>query len=124
MLNICVVGSRTISKNKTFEILDEFFILRKKSNITFYSGGCKKGVDSYINEYYKNFANSSFIEVPADWKKYGRGAGFIRNEKLAKMMSYLSNSLVIAIWDGMSKGTENMIAQCKKYNVPCYIKIV
>ena len=124
MLNICVIGSRSASKEKTFEILDEFFILRKKANIAFYSGGCKKGVDSYIQEYSEHFKDSNFIAIPANWQKYGRGAGFIRNEKLAKIMSELANSLVIAIWDGVSKGTAHMIEQCKKYNVPCYIKLI
>jgi hypothetical protein len=42
---------------------------------------------------------------PADWRRYGKRAGSIRN---ALMLS-LGCSRVIAFWDGYSRGTEHMI---------------
>jgi hypothetical protein len=42
---------------------------------------------------------------PADWRRYGKRAGPIRN---ALMLS-LGCSRVIAFWDGYSRGTEHMI---------------
>lgn len=41
---------------------------------------------------------------PADWKKYGSSAGYIRNDEMAKYADCL-----IAFWDGKSKGTKHMI---------------
>lgn len=43
-------------------------------------------------------------EFPADWKTYGKRAGVIRNECMANYAEVL-----IAFWDGKSKGTKNMI---------------
>jgi hypothetical protein len=41
---------------------------------------------------------------PADWQKYGKPAGVIRN----KEMAYYGDVL-IAVWDGKSRGTRHMI---------------
>ena len=47
---------------------------------------------------------------PADWKKYGRAAGPIRNEQMAKVADRL-----IAFWDGKSRGTKSIINLAKKH---------
>lgn len=47
----------------------------------------------------------SYIRFPADWDKYGRSAGMIRNREMAKYAEAL-----IAIWDGRSRGTSNMMS--------------
>lgn len=45
------------------------------------------------------------VEVfPADWKKYGKKAGFIRNIDIVK-----AADRVVAFWDGVSKGTGHTI---------------
>lgn len=41
---------------------------------------------------------------PADWGRYGLGAGPIRNRKMAERATHL-----IAFWDGRSRGTLDMI---------------
>ena len=41
---------------------------------------------------------------PADWSKYGKAAGPVRNRQMAEYADAL-----IAIWDSKSKGTKNMI---------------
>ena len=41
---------------------------------------------------------------PADWDKYGKSAGYRRNELMADNADAL-----IAFWDGASKGTKHMI---------------
>lgn len=43
-------------------------------------------------------------EFPADWNKYGKGAGHIRNRHMAEHADVL-----IAFHDGQSRGTANMI---------------
>jgi hypothetical protein len=53
----------------------------------------------------------------AEWKKYGRSAGPIRNKKMAEYADQL-----LAIWDGSSKGTKNMIEEMSKLNKP--VKII
>ncbi len=48
-------------------------------------------------------------EFPAEWDRYKRAAGPIRNTEMAEYATHL-----IAFWDGNSPGTNNMIAQAKK----------
>lgn len=43
-------------------------------------------------------------KFPAAWNKYGNGAGMRRNAEMAEYADAL-----IAVWDGESKGTQNMI---------------
>lgn len=51
---------------------------------------------------------------PADWDRHGNRAGLIRNEEMAAAGA----SLCIAFWDGKSTGTQHMIDQAKKYDIP------
>lgn len=41
---------------------------------------------------------------PADWNKYGKSAGCIRNEEMA-----VYADMLVAFWDGESRGTKHMI---------------
>ncbi len=44
-----------------------------------------------------------------DWDKFGTGAGPIRNQQMAKYAEAL-----IAVWDGRSHGTRDMIGKAKR----------
>lgn len=52
------------------------------------------------------------IEFPANWTKYGKSAGPVRNIEMANYATHL-----IAFWDGESKGTKHMIDVAKKHNL-------
>jgi len=43
-------------------------------------------------------------QFPAQWEKYGRSAGYKRNDEMAKHADVL-----LAFWDGESRGTKHMI---------------
>ena len=43
-------------------------------------------------------------QFPADWDKYGKGAGYKRNQQMADFSDGL-----LAFWDGKSRGTAHMI---------------
>ena len=86
-------------------------------SLVFVSGNCK-GADLIGEKYAKEHGYE--IEIfPAEWKKYGRAAGPIRNEKIAEISDY-----VICFWDGKSKGTFSMIQEAKKLNKPLRIKYI
>ena len=87
-------------------------------NVTLISGHAK-GADTLAEKY----ASEKGIPIkvfPAEWTKYGKAAGPIRNRA---MLDYAKeqNPVVVAFWNGESRGTGNMIKQAKKAGVECYI---
>ncbi len=66
--------------------------------------GKAKGVDTLGEQYGKEF-DIPIEYFPANWKQYGLSAGHIRNKQMSDNATAL-----IAIWDGESRGTKNMIA--------------
>lgn len=54
-----------------------------------------------------------------DYKTYGRSAPLIRNKTIAD-----NSNLVLAFWDGKSKGTQNIILYCIKQNIPFKIFMI
>lgn len=52
----------------------------------------------------------------AEWDKYGKRAGMVRNRQMA-----LYGDALIALWDGTSKGTHNMIAEARARDLPVVI---
>lgn len=73
--------------------------------------GVARGADK-LGVKYAEERGYKIKEFPANWNKYGRSAGPIRNNE----MSLYADAL-IAFWDGKSKGTGNMIKLAKKRNL-------
>lgn len=81
-------------------------------------GGGAKGVDALGAEWAMNNM-IPFKEFPADWVAHGRAAGPIRNAEMAEYAHAL-----LAIWDGKSAGTRDMISQAKKRKLAVEIVVV
>ena len=76
--------------------------------------GCAKGIDTLGEQW--AVENSIPVKYfPADWKRYGRAAGHIRNEEMARYADAL-----IAIWDGNSLGTKNMVQNAAMHELKIY----
>lgn len=86
--------------------------------ITEVVSGAAKGVDSIGEEIAYNFG-IPVVSFPAEWDKYGKAAGHIRNEQMAKYADAL-----IAIWDGRSPGTKHMITVAKKLGLQVYLEVL
>lgn len=71
------------------------------------SGGAR-GVDTLGEQAAAAFGIPVKV-FPADWVTHGRAAGPIRNQQMAAYATAL-----IAIWDGKSTGTLNMIKQAER----------
>lgn len=98
-MRLIIAGGRDFSdKEKLYEEV------AKLENITEIVSGKAKGADS-LGEQYAKDNNISVKLFPANWKKYGKAAGPIRNEEMAKYADSL-----IAFWDGKSLGTKSMIS--------------
>lgn len=78
--------------------------------------GMAKGADM-LGARYAQEREYHIRYFPADWDKYGKRAGPIRNEEMAKNADAL-----VAFWDGESSGTKNMIETAERYNLAVRIK--
>lgn len=78
--------------------------------------GMAKGADM-LGARYAQERGYKIRYFPADWDKYWKRAGPIRNEEMAKNADAL-----VALWDGKSPGTRNMIETAEKYNLAVRIK--
>lgn len=81
--------------------------------------GCAKGADSCA-EVWADDASATHEHYPAQWDKYGRAAGPIRNRQ---MLEEGKPDVVIAFHDDLSKskGTRDMIDQAKRAGLPVYL---
>lgn len=59
-------------------------------------------------------------EFYADWAGQGRAAGHIRNADMGKFAKAHGGKL-LALWDGVSRGTKGMIEWAQKNELPYYI---
>ncbi len=77
--------------------------------------GCAKGADS-ISGYIARQLSYVVLEFPANWNKYGKAAGAIRNKQ---MLDEGNPDLVLAFHTNIekSRGTKNMIEQAKKRGI-------
>ena len=101
MIKVIIAGGRNFDDfNKLCQVCDEF--LQGQNNIEIVSGAYK-GAD-LLGERYAAERNYQIKQFPADWRRYGKSAGLKRNTEMAAYADIL-----IAFWDGKSKGTKNMI---------------
>lgn len=108
-----IAGSRTIHDIKQ---LGDALLLAPFSPTTEISGRAR-GVD-VLGERFARARGLPIEYFPADWEKHGKKAGHLRNIEMAHAAQAL-----IAVWDGESKGTGNMIeiAEAKGLEVFVYV---
>lgn len=108
-MRILFCGDRNWSHYKT--IVDVMLELRP----TLVIEGEAAGADSMAREAAEDYL-IAVLPFPADWKKYGRAAGPIRN---SQMLKEGKPELVVAFHDDIttSKGTKNMVEQAKKNGI-------
>ena len=100
-MKVIIAGSRNFNDyNQLCELCDDLFKDCKNVEIV---SGTANGADK-LGERYANERGYKLHRFPADWDKYGKSAGYIRNEEMANF----SNALIV-FWDKKSKGTKHMI---------------
>jgi hypothetical protein len=110
-MRVIIAGSRTIRQyEKVCEAvqLSGFAISRVVS-------GLAQGVDMLAVRYALE-QGLPCDPFPAEGKKWGRRAGYRRNEQMAQHADAL-----IAIWDGRSPGTRHMIEVAKERGIPIFV---
>jgi hypothetical protein len=108
-MKVVIAGSRTI---RDYEAVARAIKL-SGWEITEVVSGTAKGVANYV-EMWGEINSVPIKKFPADWDKYGKAAGPIRN---AAMAEYADAAIVLI--ENKSTGATNMVAQMKKRNKPC-----
>ena len=112
-MRVIVAGSRGItSATLVYSHLDR--ILGDRPEITVISGTAR-GVDQ-LGEQWGMDRGHDVERYPADWDRYGKSAGYRRNEVMAKNADAL-----IAFWDRDSRGTKHMIDLAETYGLIVFV---
>jgi hypothetical protein len=111
-MRLIIAGSRTFSNYNMLKtsILTNYSL----ESLEIISGGAR-GADS-LGERFAHEHSLKIHRYPAQWDKYGKSAGYRRNEQMA-----LNADACIVFWDGTSRGTQHMINLCEKHGLPCVV---
>lgn len=112
-MRVIIAGSRNIT---------DYILIKKaivesglKDDITEIISGGARGVDS-LGEIYANEYDIPIKRFSVNWNKYGKRAGYVRNQEMA-----MYGDALIAIWDGKSKGTSHMIDIAEEMGLHVFI---
>lgn len=110
-MKVIIAGSRSITNAATVAnaIKESGFPV---SEVV--SGGAR-GVDK-IGEFYAAIDKIPIKQFIPDWDGLGKVAGFIRNQAMADYADAL-----IAVWDGKSRGTKDMIDRATKKGLKVFV---
>lgn len=114
---VIIAGSRGFGNYKLLrETCNKFLREKRKTCNVIVVSGHARGADLLGEKYAKD--EGFDLEIyPAEWKKFGKTAGFRRNEQMSNVADAL-----IAFWDGDSHGTKHMIDIMREKNL--LVKVV
>jgi len=100
---LAIVGSRSVAESRFPEFEERITAALESSGCDAIVSGGARGADM-IAEIYAIRHNLPIRIFRAEWEKYGKIAGMLRNSEIVKQCHAL-----LAIWDGKSKGTSDSI---------------
>lgn len=109
-MKVAVIGSRGLSVGDLGRYLPE--------NTTEIVSGGAKGVDTSAREYALSHG-IKLMEFLPEYTKYGRSAPLKRNITIIEY-----SDIVLAFWDGKSRGTKFVIDNCRKLGVEVRVYIM
>lgn len=117
-MKLAIVGSRTFNDyNMLVEFIQDNYNIDEITHIV--SGGAR-GTDALGERFAEDFDKQKMI-FPANWKKFGKSAGFLRNVDIIDNCDEC-----VCFWDGESHGTKHDIRLCQEKEKPykvCFFKI-
>jgi hypothetical protein len=118
MIRLAVIGSREGFLGDPGTFIEKLIRIEKieKEDLTIVSGGAR-GVDS-LAEAWADREGVKKLIFPADWKGKGKGAGYIRNVDIIE-----NSDLVLAIWNGESRGTLHSLTLAKRKGLKIYLTL-
>jgi len=114
MLQVIVAGGRDFTSEKNYEMMKSWLLYFFKDLFPHHIeivSGMAAGADSLAIRFAKEFG-LPVREFPADWKRYGKSAGYKRNVQMA-----IYADACVCFWDKRSKGTKHMINIAKEHDL-------
>ena len=115
-MRVIIAGSRSGVRYRDVELA-----IRESGwadDITVVISGGAMGVDTggetWAQQHGRDIERFPIREM--DWHAHGKAAGPIRNRRMAEAADAL-----IAVWDGESRGTRNMIYEARKRGLPVHV---
>ena len=104
MFKVIIAGGRTFEDYEYLKKVCDFLLAnRNESQIEIVSGNAR-GADT-LGERYSKERGYKLTLFKADWDKYGKKAGYLRNKQMAEY----ADALIAFMEKGGTKGTQHMI---------------
>lgn len=113
MIKLIIAGGRDFNDYPLLQLETRKFLVEHNFNpkeLIIVSGNAK-GADM-LGERFAHQYKFNLQIFPADWNQFGKSAGPIRNEEMAKFGTHL-----LLFWDGQSRGSKNMLENAQKYEL-------
>ena len=115
MFRVIIAGGRDFLNYPLLRQTMDHLLINVQDEVVIVCGKAR-GADS-LGEQYAKERGYQIHAFPADWERFGKAAGFIRNEDMAQNADAL-----VAFWDGQSRGTKNMIDLAHRYHLKVRVK--
>lgn len=111
-MRVIIAGSRTVTDYQVICGAVEKFGADRITEVV--SGTCR-GPDRLGERWAKEHGVPIKL-FPADWDKFGRSAGYIRNRQMAEYAD-----AAVVVWDGVSRGSRNMADEMARFGKECLV---
>lgn len=115
-MKVLVCGSRTWTDRETmYNLLD---CLAFELGISTIIEGDARGADQMAGDWITEgeWGLADLHILKADWTQYGKSAGYRRNEEMVELLDK-DNDMVVAFWDGVSKGTMHTVDLARERHI-------
>ena len=110
IMRVAVVGSRELYIDDLGRYLPE--------DVTEIVSGGAEGTDTSARKY-AMLHGIKLTEFLPEYEKYGRAAPLMRNLQIIE-----NADLVLAFWNGRSRGTRHVIDECRKRSMPLVVNMI
>jgi len=116
-IRVIIAGGRKFNDYEMLKRNMLKFIQKLHDHIDFHKVEIVSGNASGTDKLGERFAKEYHYDLkimPAQWDLHGRSAGYLRNKEMLAYTKEADHSVLVAFWDGQSKGTKNMIDISRK----------
>ena len=103
MFKLIVAGSRSFEDEERMLADLQRLLVNRMPDVEIVHGGCSRGAAALASRCALRLGLPVRV-FAADWHKWGKAAGPIRNDEMARY-----GDALLCYWDGRSSGTKNMI---------------